>query len=56
MTCVVAVVHGGALAEVLRAESIPVLAVPSGATPSIEDMLALLNESAGLCEDPLARA
>jgi len=44
---VVAVVHGGALAEVLRAESIPVLAVPSGATPSIEDMLALLNESAG---------
>jgi len=44
---VVAVVHGGALAELLRAESIPVLAVPEGATPSVEDMIGLLNEAAG---------
>ncbi|RSM36970.1 DAK2 domain-containing protein [Amycolatopsis balhimycina DSM 5908] len=44
---VVAVVHGGALAELLRAESIPVLAVPEGGTPSVEDMIGLLNEAAG---------
>ncbi|HEY3466176.1 MAG TPA: dihydroxyacetone kinase, partial [Amycolatopsis sp.] len=44
---VVAVVHGGALAELLRAESIPVLAVPEGETPSVEDMIGLLNEAAG---------
>ncbi|MGW5748483.1 DAK2 domain-containing protein [Amycolatopsis sp. NPDC003861] len=44
---VVAVVHGGALAELLRAESIPVLAVPDGGTPSVEDMIGLLNEAAG---------
>ncbi|MEV4054099.1 DAK2 domain-containing protein [Amycolatopsis sp. NPDC049688] len=44
---VVAVVHGGALAELLRAESIPVLAVPEGGTPSVEDMISLLNEAAG---------
>jgi fatty acid kinase len=44
---VVAVVHGGALAELLRAESIPVLAVPDGETPSVEDMIGLLNEAAG---------
>ncbi|MEQ0558602.1 DAK2 domain-containing protein [Amycolatopsis sp. NEAU-NG30] len=44
---VVAVVHGGALAELLRAESIPVLAVPEGETPSVEDMMSLLNEAAG---------
>ncbi|WP_329050669.1 DAK2 domain-containing protein [Amycolatopsis sp. NBC_01488] len=44
---VVAVVHGGELAEVLRAESIPVLAVPEGETPSVEDVISLLNEAAG---------
>ncbi|WP_290060151.1 DAK2 domain-containing protein [Amycolatopsis solani] len=44
---VVAVVHGGGLAELLRAESIPVLAVPEGETPSVEDMISLLNEAAG---------
>ncbi|MEU8638828.1 DAK2 domain-containing protein [Amycolatopsis sp. NPDC048633] len=44
---VVAVVHGGELAELLRAESIPVLAVPEGEIPSIEDVLGLLNEAAG---------
>jgi DAK2 domain fusion protein YloV len=44
---VVAVVHGGALAELLRAESIPVLAVPDGETPSVEDVIGLLNEAAG---------
>jgi DAK2 domain fusion protein YloV len=44
---VVAVVHGGALAELLRAESIPVLAVPEGETPSVEDVISLLNEAAG---------
>lgn len=44
---VVAVVHGSALAELLRAESIPVLAVPEGGTPSVEDMIGLLNEAAG---------
>ncbi|MGK3204827.1 DAK2 domain-containing protein [Amycolatopsis sp. MEPSY49] len=44
---VVAVVHGGALAELLRAESIPVLAVPEGRSPSVEDVIGLLNEAAG---------
>lgn len=44
---VVAVVRGGALAELLRAESIPVLAVAPGETPSVEDMISLLNEAAG---------
>ncbi|WP_410671125.1 DAK2 domain-containing protein [Amycolatopsis sp. cmx-4-68] len=44
---VVAVVHGGLLAELLRAESIPVLAVPDGETPSVEDVIGLLNEAAG---------
>ncbi|MEU7786769.1 DAK2 domain-containing protein [Amycolatopsis sp. NPDC049159] len=44
---VVAVVHGGELAELLRAESIPVLAVPEGRTPSVEDVISLLNEAAG---------
>lgn len=44
---VVAVVHGGELAELLRAESIPVLAVPEGEIPSIEDVISLLNEAAG---------
>ncbi|MFI5589031.1 DAK2 domain-containing protein [Amycolatopsis sp. NPDC051758] len=44
---VVAVVHGGELAELLRAESIPVLAVADGETPSVEDVIGLLNEAAG---------
>jgi DAK2 domain fusion protein YloV len=44
---VVAVVHGGALAEVLRAEGVAVLAVPVGSAPSVEDMLGLINEAAG---------
>jgi DAK2 domain fusion protein YloV len=44
---VVAVVHGGALAEVLRAEGVAVLAVPSGSTPTVEEMLGLINEAAG---------
>ena len=44
---VVVVVHGGALAEVIRAEGVAVLAVPSGSTPSVEDMLGLVNEAAG---------
>ncbi|MEA5364068.1 DAK2 domain-containing protein [Amycolatopsis sp., V23-08] len=44
---VVAVVHGRLLAEVLRAESIPVLEVPEGTAPSVEDMIGLLNEAAG---------
>ncbi|VVJ19957.1 Dihydroxyacetone kinase-like protein [Amycolatopsis camponoti] len=44
---VVAVVHGGELAELLRAESIPVLAVAEGETPSVEDVIGLLNEAAG---------
>ncbi|GAA4530173.1 DAK2 domain-containing protein [Amycolatopsis samaneae] len=44
---VVVVVHGGALAEVLRAEGVAVLAVPSGTTPSVEEMIGLLNEAAG---------
>jgi len=44
---VVAVVHGGALAEVLRAEGVAVLAVPSGSIPTVEEMLGLINEAAG---------
>lgn len=44
---VVAVVRGAALAEVLRAEGVAVLAVPTAATPSVEDMLGLVNEAAG---------
>jgi dihydroxyacetone kinase-like predicted kinase len=44
---VVVVVHGGALAEVIRAEGVAVLAVPTGSTPSVEDMLGLVNEAAG---------
>ncbi|MDT7797565.1 MAG: fatty acid kinase [Actinomycetota bacterium] len=50
---VVAVVHGRGLAEVLRAESIPVLEVPEGAAPSVEDMIGLLNEAAGRHETVL---
>jgi DAK2 domain fusion protein YloV len=44
---VVAVVHGGALAELIRAEGVAVLAVPGGSAPSVEDMLGLINEAAG---------
>ncbi|SDX54339.1 hypothetical protein SAMN05421504_10357 [Amycolatopsis xylanica] len=44
---VVAVVHGWAIAELLRAEGIAVLSVPSGTIPSVEEMLGLINEAAG---------
>ncbi|MEC3973744.1 DAK2 domain-containing protein [Amycolatopsis sp. H20-H5] len=44
---VVAVVHGGALAELLRAEGVAVLAVPPGTAPSVEEMLGLITEAAG---------
>ncbi|WP_326569183.1 DAK2 domain-containing protein [Amycolatopsis rhabdoformis] len=44
---VVAVVHGGGLAELLRAEGVAVLAVPDGAKPGVEDMIGLFNEAAG---------
>jgi hypothetical protein len=44
---VVAVVHGGALAELLRAEGVGVLAVPAGEVPSVEDMLGIITESDG---------
>lgn len=44
---VVAVVRGGALAELLRAEGLAVLAVPEDETPSVEDMIGLFNEVAG---------
>ncbi|MFI5609407.1 DAK2 domain-containing protein [Amycolatopsis sp. NPDC051903] len=44
---VVAVVHGGALAELLRAEGVAVLAVPDDETPGVEDMIGLFNEAAG---------
>ncbi|WP_033295260.1 DAK2 domain-containing protein [Amycolatopsis jejuensis] len=44
---VVAVVRGGGLAELLRAEGVAVLAVPDGETPSVEDMIGLFNEAAG---------
>ncbi|WP_134665533.1 MULTISPECIES: DAK2 domain-containing protein [unclassified Amycolatopsis] len=44
---VVAVVRGGGLAELLRAEGVAVLAVPEGETPSVEDMIGLFNEAAG---------
>lgn len=43
---VVAVVHGGPLAELLRAEGITVLAVPSGSVPSVADLLGLIVERA----------
>ncbi|WP_158890250.1 DAK2 domain-containing protein [Amycolatopsis anabasis] len=43
---VVAVVHGDALAELLRAEGVAVLAVPAGETPSVEEMLGLITETA----------
>ena len=43
---VVAVVHGGQLAALLRAEGCPVLAVPDHAAPSVEDMLGLITEQA----------
>jgi DAK2 domain fusion protein YloV len=45
---VVVVVRGNALAEVLRAEGVAVLAVPTAATPSVEDMLGLINEATGM--------
>ncbi|WP_020661819.1 DAK2 domain-containing protein [Amycolatopsis benzoatilytica] len=44
---VVAVVRGGGLAELLRAEGVAVLAVPPGETPSVEDLIGLFNEAAG---------
>ncbi|WP_409490103.1 DAK2 domain-containing protein [Amycolatopsis sp. cmx-11-12] len=44
---VVAVVHGGPLAELLRAEGVAVLSVPPGASPTVEEMLGLINEAAG---------
>ncbi|SEP51432.1 DAK2 domain-containing protein [Amycolatopsis saalfeldensis] len=44
---VVAVVRGGGLAELLRAEGVAVLAVPDGETPGVEDMIGLFNEVAG---------
>ncbi|MER6869122.1 dihydroxyacetone kinase, partial [Amycolatopsis sp. NPDC000673] len=44
---VVAVVRGGGLAELLRAEGVAVLAVPEGELPSVEDMIGLFNEAAG---------
>ncbi|WP_396287811.1 DAK2 domain-containing protein [Amycolatopsis sp. PS_44_ISF1] len=44
---VVAVVRGGGLAELLRAEGVAVLAVPDGETPGVEDMIGLFNEAAG---------
>lgn len=44
---VVAAVHGDGLAEVLRAEGIAVLSVPSGAAPSMEEMLGLITETTG---------
>ncbi|HWD05639.1 MAG TPA: DAK2 domain-containing protein [Amycolatopsis sp.] len=44
---VVAVVHGGALAELLRAEGVAVLAVPGDETPGVEDLIGLFNEVAG---------
>lgn len=43
---VVAVVHGEPLAELLRAEGIAVLAVPSGTVPSVEELLGLIIERA----------
>ncbi|MEV6908888.1 DAK2 domain-containing protein [Amycolatopsis sp. NPDC051071] len=44
---VVAVVHGGPLAELLRAEGVAVLSVPQGVEPTVEEMLGLINEAAG---------
>ncbi|MFF4593787.1 DAK2 domain-containing protein [Amycolatopsis sp. CA-161197] len=44
---VVAVVNGGGLAELLRAEGVAVLAVPDGGKPGVEDMIGLFNEAAG---------
>ncbi|RZQ64686.1 DAK2 domain-containing protein [Amycolatopsis suaedae] len=44
---VVAVVHGEKLAEVLRAENVAVLSVPTGSVPSVEQMLGLITETAG---------
>ncbi|GAA3575287.1 DAK2 domain-containing protein [Amycolatopsis ultiminotia] len=44
---VVAVVRGGGLAELLRAEGVAVLAVPEGETPGVEDLIGLFNEAAG---------
>jgi DAK2 domain fusion protein YloV len=44
---VVAVVHGGAFAELLRAEGVAVLAVPTGTAPSVEEMLGLITEAGG---------
>lgn len=44
---VVAVVHGGQLAELLRAEGVAVLSVPQGSEPTVEEMLGLINEAAG---------
>ncbi|RSM76395.1 dihydroxyacetone kinase [Amycolatopsis sp. WAC 01375] len=44
---VVAVVHGGPLAELLRAEGVAVLSVPPGVAPTVEEMLGLINEAAG---------
>ncbi|TLW90867.1 DAK2 domain-containing protein [Saccharomonospora piscinae] len=43
---VVAVVHGDALAELVGAEGVPVLAVPTGGQPSTEDLLALVGRTA----------
>ncbi|SFP24351.1 hypothetical protein SAMN05421810_1023 [Amycolatopsis arida] len=42
---VVAVVRGTGLAELIRAEDVPVLAVPAGAAPSIEELLGLIGET-----------
>jgi DAK2 domain fusion protein YloV len=42
---VVAVVHGDALAELLREEGFAVLAVPAGENASVEQMLGLITES-----------
>lgn len=43
---VVAVVHGDELAALIRAEGVPVLAVGTGATPTAEELLGLITETA----------
>jgi DAK2 domain fusion protein YloV len=43
---VAAVVHGDGLAELIRGEGVPVLAVPAGTSPSAEELLGLVTETA----------
>jgi DAK2 domain fusion protein YloV len=43
---VVAVVHGDALADLLREEGVATLAVPAATKPSVEEMLGLITERA----------